>query len=160
MERSGSVVMPLSPPPSANKSHEELLQLLVRVQHLPGKTGSLAEAFAKELQVHMDKEEAYALPLLGILKEVLDGKLRPVSSRRASRLYQRMKEEYPEMLKGHRELVKQLSSLKKVGAEEGHLTAIRFAEALEQHAQEEEEILYPAALLAGKLASGFSKKAK
>ncbi len=108
----------------------------------------------------MDKEEAYALPLLGTLKDVLDGKLTRVYAERATKLYVKMREEYPEMLKGHRELVKQLSSLKKVGAEEGHLTAVRFAEALEQHAQEEEEVLYPAALLAGKLASGYSKKAK
>ncbi len=152
--------MPLSAPPSANKSHEELLQLLLSVQRLPGKTGSLAEVLAKGLQVHMDKEESYALPLLGILKDVLDGKLSRASAQRANKLYVKMREEYPGMLKGHREIVRLLSRLKKIGAQEGHLTAIRFAEALEQHSQEEEEILYPAALLAGRLASGHAGKPK
>ncbi|HEY4822360.1 MAG TPA: hemerythrin domain-containing protein, partial [Candidatus Bathyarchaeia archaeon] len=74
--------------------------------------------------------------------------------KRASRLYFEMKKEYSVMLKEHKEIIKLLSRLKKLGAEEGHLTAVRFAEALELHAKEEEEILYPAALLAGKLASG------
>ena len=149
--------MPLVPPPSANRSHEDLLQLLVGVQYLSGKTGSLAEDFAKKLKVHMELEESLAMPLLGILKEVLDGKLSKASSRRAARLYQRMKNEYPNMLNGHQQLIKQLTLLKKVATEEGHPTAIRFVEALQQHSEEEEEVLYPAALLAGKLASGYTK---
>lgn len=149
--------MPLVSPPSVNKSHEELLQLLVGVQHLSGKTGSLAEDFAKKLKHHMELEENVALPLLGIIREVMDGKLGKGSALRASQLYLKMRDEYPGMLKGHQELVKLLTRLKKVAAEEGHLTAVRFAEALELHSKEEEEVLYPAALLAGKLASGYAK---
>ena len=57
------------------------------------------------------------------------------------------------MLHGHKELYKMLERLKKVGAEEGHLTAVRFAETLEKHSQEEEEVLYPAALLAGRIST-------
>ncbi len=37
------------------------------------------------------------------------------------------------------------------------MTAVRFAEALEKHSQEEEEVFYPAALLAGKMASARPK---
>lgn len=147
--------MPLTPPPSAERAHQELLQLLVKVQHLSGKTGSLAEDLAKKLQVHMEKEESLVLPLLGLLSDLVSVKPRRGPVKRASRLYREMKQEYSGMLNGHREII--LSRLKKLGAEEGHLTAVRFAEALEQHAKEEEEILYPAALLAGKLASGDAK---
>ncbi len=132
---------------------------MVRVQHLPGKTGSMAEAIARELRHHMDKEEAYALPLLGILKDEAEGKLSRASAQRATKLYLKMKEEYPGMLRGHRELIKQLSRLKKVAAEEGHLTAVRFSEALEQHSQEEEDVMYPAALVAGRIAKEYVKKA-
>ncbi len=149
--------MPLTPPPSAERAHQELLQLLVKVQHLSGKTGSLAEDLAKKLQVHMEKEESLVLPLLGLLSDLVSVKPRRGPVKRASRLYREMKQEYSGMLNGHREIIKLLSRLKKLGAEEGHLTAVRFAEALEQHAKEEEEILYPAALLAGKLASGDAK---
>ncbi len=149
--------MPLTPPPSAERAHQELVQLLVKVQHLSGKTGSLAEDLAKKLHVHMEKEENLVLPLLGLLPDLTSGKPSQSSVKRASRLYLEMKKEYSVMLNGHREITKLLSRLKKLGAEEGHLTAVRFAEALEQHAKEEEEILYPAALLAGKLASGDVK---
>ncbi|HYY91547.1 MAG TPA: hemerythrin domain-containing protein [Candidatus Dormibacteraeota bacterium] len=61
------------------------------------------------------------------------------------------------MLSGHREIRKRLDRLKTIGSEEGHLTAVRFAEALEKHSQEEEEVLYPAAILAGRIASTESR---
>ncbi len=152
--------MPLSAPPSLDRDHQDLLQLLVRVQNLSGKTGSLAESLAKPLQEHMEKEESLVLPLLGLLRDFAKGEKGSASARRASRLYVMLQKEYPGMLRGHRELRKILEKLKKVGAEEGHLTAVRFAEALVRHSQEEEEVFYPAALLAGKTASAKVKAPK
>jgi hemerythrin-like domain-containing protein len=145
--------MPLSAPASMEKEHQDIWQLLIGVQNLSGKTGSVAEKLAKDLKAHIDKEESLALPLLGILRDLVDGKLSKASAQRASLLYVKFEKEYPGMLHGHKELYKALERLKKVGAEEGHLTAIRFAEALEKHSQEEEEVLYPAALLAGRTAA-------
>ena len=135
------------------KEHQEIWQLLIGVQNLSGKTESVAEKLAKDLKAHIDKEESLALPLLGILRDLVDGKLSKTSAQRASVLYVKFEKEYPRMLHGHKELYKVLERLKKVGAEEGHLTAIRFAEVLEKHSQEEEEVLYPAALLAGRTAA-------
>jgi hemerythrin-like domain-containing protein len=146
-------IMPLSAPLSLEKEHEEIWQLLLRVQHLSGKTGSIAEKLAKDLKTHIDKEESLALPLLGILKDIADGKLKNGVAKRASLLGSKFEKEYPGMLHGHRELRKFLERLKKVGAEEGHLTAVRFAEALEAHSKQEEEVLYPAAIVAGQMAS-------
>jgi len=111
------------------KEHQEIWQLLMGVQNLSGKTGSVAEKLAKDLKAHIDKEESLALPLLGILRDLVDGKLSKASAQRASVLYVKFEKEYPAMLHGHKELHKVLERLKKVGAEEGHLTAIRFAEA-------------------------------
>lgn len=148
-----SPFMPLSAPPSLEKEHEEIWQLLIGVQHLSGKTGSIAEKVAKDLKAHIDKEESLALPLLGILKDIADGKLKNGVAKRASLLGSKLEKEYPGMLHGHRELRKFLERLKKVGAEEGHLTAVRFAEALEAHSKQEEEVFYPAAIVAGQMAS-------
>jgi hemerythrin-like domain-containing protein len=145
--------MPLSAPASMEKEHQDIWQLLVRVQNLSGKTGSVAEKLAKDLKTHIDKEESMALPLLGLLRDLVNGKLSRASAKRASLLYVKFEKEYSGMLHGHKELSKMLERLKKVGAEEGHLTAVRFAEALEKHSQEEEEVLYPAALLAGRTAT-------
>lgn len=149
--------MPLSAPPSLNRDHEDLLHLLVSVQHLSGKTGGLAESLAKPLQQHMDKEESLVMPLLGLLRDYAKGKIGSASARKASRLYLKLQKEYPGMLRGHQELNRILDKLKKVGGEEGHLTAVRFAEALARHSQEEEEVFYPAALLAGKMASSRTR---
>ena len=145
--------MPLSAPASLEKEHQEIWQLLMGVQNLSGKTGSIAEKVAVDLKSHIDREESLALPLLGILRDLVNGKLTNASARRASSIYVKFEKEYPGMLHGHKELYKMLERLKKVGAEEGHLTAVRFAEALEKHSQEEEEVLYPAALLAGRIAA-------
>jgi hemerythrin-like domain-containing protein len=149
--------MPLSAPASIEKEHQEIWQLLIRVQNMSGKTGSIAEKLARPLKAHIDKEESLALPLLGILRDLVNGKLTNASARRASMLYLKFEKEYPGMLHGHEELRKMLEQLKKVGAEEGHLTAVRFAEALEKHSQEEEEVLYPAAMLAGRNATKQAK---
>jgi len=149
--------MPLSAPASLEKEHQEIWQLLMGVQNLSGKTGSIAEKLAMDLKSHIDREESLALPLLGILRDLVNAKLTNASTRRASSIYVKFEKEYPGMLHGHRELYKMLERLKKVGAEEGHLTAVRFAEAVEKHSQEEEEVLYPAALLAGRIAAKQNK---
>ena len=128
--------MPLSAPASMEKEHQDIWQLLIGVQNLSGKTGSVAEKLAKDLKIHIDKEESLALPLLGILRDLVNGKLSRASAKRASSLYVKFEKEYPGMLHGHKELYKVLERLKRVGAEEGHLTAIRFAEALEKHSRD------------------------
>src|SRR6266705_1346512 len=134
--------MPLSAPASLVKEQQEIWRLLMGVQNLSGKTGSIAEKVAVDLKSNIDREESLALPLLGILRDLVNGKLTNASARRASSIYVKFEKEYPGMLHGHKELYKMLERLKKVGAEEGHLTAVRFAEALEKHSQEEEEVLY------------------
>jgi len=150
--------MPLTAPASMEREHQDIWQLLLGVQNLSGKTGSLAEKLAKPLKVHIDKEESLALPLLGILRDIVNGDLSQGSAKRASILSVRFEKEYHEMVHGHKELAKVLDRMEKVGADEGHLTAVRFCEALKKHAQEEEEVLYPAALLAGRMASKQVKK--
>jgi hemerythrin-like domain-containing protein len=145
--------MPLTAPSTLEKQHEEIWKLLMEVQHLSGKTGSLAEKLVKDLKLHIDKEENLALPLLGILPDLASRKLSNASARRASQIHQKLEKEYSGMLHGHKELYKILERLKKAGEEEGHLTAVRFVEALEMHSKEEEEVFYPAAILAGRIAS-------
>ena len=91
--------------------------------------------------------------MLGLLQDLVGGRLSPAAARRAARLYSRMKKDYSRMSLEHQELSKLIGHLKSVGIEEGHVTAVRLAETLEKHVEDEEEFLYPAALLAGKVAS-------
>ena len=149
--------MPLLAPPSMEKEHQDIWQLFMGVQNLPGKTGTLAEKLAKGLKAHIDKEESLALPLLGILRDLADGRLNASTAKRASLISSKFEKEYPGMLRGHKELYKLLERLREVGDKEGHLTAIRFAFLVEKHSQEEEEVLYPAAILAGRAAARQAK---
>ncbi len=146
--------MAMSPPPSVEITRQELLQLLVVVQHLSGKTGVLGEELAKNLEPHLEREDKCALPLLGLLQTLATGKVTVTEARRASKLYSRLRRQYSSLSREHKELAKLIEQLKRVASEEGHLTAVRFAETLERHSQDEEELLYPAALLAGRIASG------
>jgi hypothetical protein len=61
----------------------------------------------------------------------------------------RLKAELPEMLEEHKAVVAALENLKKAAAAENKPEHARFADKLIVHAQTEEEVLYPAAILAG-----------
>ncbi len=148
-----SYPMAMARPPSVERTHQELLQLLMAVQRLQGRTGSCAEEVAKYLQPHLDKEDECTLPLLGLLQDLASRRLTLAEARRGARVYARLKSEYSHLTDEHRELIRLIEQLKAAGMEEGHLTAVRFAETLERHAQDEDELLYPAALLAGRLAA-------
>ena len=139
------------------KEHQDIWQFFMGVQNLPGKTGAIAGKLAKDLKLHIDKEESLALPLLGILRDLADGKLSASTAKRASIVSLRFEKEYPGMLHGHKELYKLLERLRDVADKEGHLTAVRFAVMVEKHSQEEEEVLYPAAIIAGRTAARQAK---
>lgn len=123
-------------PSSIERTPQELLGLMVATQHLQGRTGAIAAKLARTLQPHLDREGEYALPLLGLLRTLVKGKLNLAEVKRASTLYARLREEYPRMSREHQELAKLIGQLKKVSNEEGHPMATRFAEKLEQYAQE------------------------
>ena len=53
------------------------------------------------------------------------------------------------MLSEHREIVARLKTLTEVALKENKLDYVQFAEKLSLHAQTEEEVLYPAAILVG-----------
>jgi hypothetical protein len=67
-------------------------------------------------------------------------------------LTDRLKADMPRMLDEHKAIVGALAELKTAGKAESHPDAIEFADKLVLHAQNEEQVLYPAALLVGEYA--------
>ena len=61
----------------------------------------------------------------------------------------RLKADLGHMLLEHKEIVAALDALKEAAGSEGKTAAAGFAEKLMLHAQTEEEVLYPAAILIG-----------
>jgi len=128
--------------------HDELHSELAKATKEPGSIGEAAKAVAKVLHNHFVNEEAYAIPPLGLLPQLAAGK---VTNEMADvlKMTDKLKAELPIMLKEHEAIVSALDDLVRAAKSEGKQEYIHFAEKLKLHAQTEEEVTYPTALLVG-----------
>jgi hypothetical protein len=140
--------MALASPPSIKQEHEELHAELVAATKAGGKTGPAAQAVAQALHPHFMKEEEYALPPLGLLAVLADGKLPPDRDAVIS-MTERLRKDREHMLHEHKAIVRGLHKLMEAAKSENKPEYVHFAEKLKLHAQTEEEVLYPAAILIG-----------
>jgi hypothetical protein len=135
-------------PQSLKTEHEELHAQLARAVNSGGATSSAAEAVGRLLRPHFVKEEEYALPPLGLLRQLAEGKLSR-DMKDVVVMTDKLKAELPRMLEEHKAVVAALEQLVEAARKEGKTEHIRFAEDLMLHARNEEEVLYPAAILVG-----------
>lgn len=140
--------MALTSPPSLKHEHEELHAELVAATTAGGRIGAAAEAVARALHPHFVKEEEYALPPLGLLALLADGKLPPDRDAVIS-MTERLRKDLGHMLHEHKVIVIELQKLIEAAKSENRPEYVRFAEKLKLHAQTEEEVLYPSAILIG-----------
>jgi hypothetical protein len=128
--------------------HEQLHADLVEATNAGGRVGEAAKAVAKVLHEHFVKEEEFALPPIGLLSPLaggnIDGEMKNVIA-----MTDRLKAELHEMLEEHKAVVAALNHLIAAAKAENKPEQARFAEKLMLHAQTEEEVLYPAAILVG-----------
>lgn len=144
----GGKQMEIKIPASLKAEHEELHEELVRLTKAGGKTGEAARAVAKVLHPHFVKEEELAMPPLGLLRPLAEGRVRPEMAK-VVELTDKLKKDMPAMLKEHEAVVGALHALAEAGKQENKPAAQQFAEMLTQHAKTEEDVLYPAAILVG-----------
>ncbi len=135
-------------PDSLRIEHEHLDAELAAATKAPGRTGEAARLVAKIMHPHFLREDEYAIPPLGLLARLAKGHVTPDMGE-VLPLVARVKEELPLMLEEHKAIVGALQELAKVATEEGKPEYAAFAEQLRLHAQVEEEVLYPAAILVG-----------
>ncbi|MCI0695407.1 hemerythrin domain-containing protein [candidate division KSB1 bacterium] len=128
--------------------HDELHAELVKATKEPGKLGDAAKAVAKVLHEHFVKEEEYALPPLGLLPLLVEGKVTS-DMKDVLTMTDKLKAELPQMLAEHEAIVAALDNLAEVAKEEKKMEYARFAEKLKLHAQTEEQVSYPTAILIG-----------
>ena len=140
--------MKLETPEPLKAEHEELHARLVRATQAPGAVGAAAREVARLLHPHFVKEEQFALPPLGVLAKVARGQITPDMAP-VIPMTKRLRAELPAMLAEHRTIVDALEKLRAAAAAAALPEHERFAEALIQHAQTEEQVLYPAAVLVG-----------
>ena len=140
--------MLLKTPQSLKAEHDELHAQLAQARDAGGATGEAAAKVARALHPHFLKEEEYALPPLGLLPALAEGKVLPEMEAAVAMAY-RLKADLGHMLLEHKEIVDALEALKEAANSENNAAAAHFAEKLKLHAQTEEEVLYPAAILVG-----------
>lgn len=151
--------MEFNVPKSLKLEHEELHRQLKYFSSFPGDTGKAARELTSLLHHHFSKEERYALPPLSVLPELSSGigqeKLQAVLA-----LTDKLKQLLPEMLNEHKQILSALDALIKKAQIEAHTEVLDFAEKLKQHAQTEEDVLYPAAILVGDYLKAGNLEAK
>jgi hypothetical protein len=136
-------------PTSLKTEHEALHEMLGQATREPGAVGAAAREVARLLHPHFVREEEFAMPPLALLSALAAGEPTPDMAP-AIAMARRLQAELPAMLRVHGDIVKALEVLEAT-ARTAHLPAYEeFASALKLHAQTEEQVLYPAAVVIGK----------
>ncbi len=140
--------MELTVPQSIQTEHQELHRELAGALKAGGHTGECARAVMKVIQPHMAREEEYVAPALALLSAAAENRLTDDMAVFLPRIAL-LRGELPRMRREHATMVEALRELMRAATEERHAGIARVAQRLVAHAQEEEEILYPAAILVG-----------
>lgn len=140
--------MEIKVPKPLKAEHEELHGELVAATKAGGKVGEAAKSVAQVLHPHFVKEEEYALPPLGLLTMLAEGKL-PPDIPAIIAMTDKLKTELSLMLHEHKAVIAALHKLMVAAENDRMPEVVHIAEKLKLHAQTEEEVLYPAAILIG-----------
>ena len=131
------------------QEHDELHAQLHNATQAGGEVGDAAKALAKLMHPHFVKEDDFALPPLALLQPLALGAF---TAEMASvlTLTDRLAAELPTMLAEHKTIVAALERLGDAAKRAERPDIVEFARALTVHAQIEEQVMYPAALLVGR----------
>jgi hypothetical protein len=135
-------------PAPLREEHAELHAMLRKASSAPGAVGEAAREVARLMEPHFLREEEFALPPLGLLADVVRGAVRAEMAEVVP-LARRLKAELPAMFAEHRAIVAALERLRAAARAAQLAEYEAFALALMRHAEMEEKLLYPAAILLG-----------
>lgn len=142
------VDMAFRTPESLEFEHREFREHLDKAAASPGRTGEAARAVAEVLAPHILLEKEFAMPPLAALARLARGEIEPEMEHFIDKT-DAFKAELPRMLEEHKLIVNALRTLMQAATAEKQPSFAQFAQKLILHAQMEEEILYPAAILVG-----------
>ena len=137
-------------PESIRLEHEEIHAELVRATQLSGPVGDAARELAAVLHPHFVREEQIALPPLGLLAALARGEY-DAGMQQVLPMTDSLRAELPRMLQEHKAIHAATLKLGEVARAAKNEPVARLADALKVHAQSEEEVFYPAAILVGEL---------
>jgi hypothetical protein len=135
-------------PQSLQIEHTAIHDALSEATRVPGPVGVAATELAALLGPHFTRENAIALPPLGLLAALAAGET-PAGMDEALAMTDALRKELPRMLQEHTAIRAATERLRSAAQKEKAFAYEQFAEELALHARTEEEVLYPAALLVG-----------
>lgn len=136
-------------PKPLKSEHEELHAMLLRATKEGGALGNAAVKVARLMEPHFRKEEEFALPPIALLPRLASGDVTS-DLEEILVLSDRLQHQLPGMLNDHKEIVKALKELLAAARKTDRVEYAEFARQLIRHAETEEMVLYPAAILAGR----------
>ncbi|KWT69038.1 MULTISPECIES: hemerythrin domain-containing protein [unclassified Variovorax] len=142
--------MKFTTPQPLQREHEALHERLRKATQAGGEVGQAAQALARLMHPHFVKEDQIALPPLGLLVALSRGEDSDEMVE-VLELTDRLEAELPQMLEEHRSIVDALNKLREAAERAGSSDVVAFSEALVEHAQTEEAVMYPAAILVGQV---------
>ena len=137
-------------PGSVRIEHEAIQRELAFATRERGEVGAAARDLAKLLRPHFEREEQIALPPLGLVAALARGDDAP-ALRTVLPMTDSLRAELPHMMAEHVAIRAATKRLERVAGGVGNTRAVRLARQLALHARNEEELLYPMAVLVGEL---------
>lgn len=147
-ERKDGVKMDIKVPQALVKDHEEIDSMMERAIQEGGKVSEAAKILSAAVKAHITHEEKFALPPLGLLPDLVNGRLEDEMDV-ASEMADDLRSEMPQMLAEHKKINLALDDLDKAAAEENKPVYNEFVDWMKLHLLEEEQVYYPSALLVG-----------
>ena len=136
-------------PQSIAKEHAELHEALARAAEEGGEMAAAAHELEAALAPHFKREEQIATPPLGLLPALAHGDA-TAEMRFVLPMTEALERGLPQMLREHEAIRDAVTKFRATAERNGHQDYVRFADNLAAHAREEEELLYPAAILVGR----------
>ena len=135
-------------PKSLHEEHEEILQFVSRLAREDKPGADAAQRLARLLETHMHKEESFAAPPLGLLPRLARG---DIGAGMADAIAHTdwLRRNLHVMHSEHAMIAAALEELLQAAGPGAEPELVTFAEKLLNHARMEEEVFYPAAIVAG-----------
>ena len=135
-------------PKSLRLEHEEIHDFLAAARQEPGELGEALRRVARLLEPHFRKEEAFAMPPLGLLVRLARN---DVNSGMAD-VYPHtdwLKNNLPTLMAEHHAIAAAIEDVLAAARGAQRIDCVELAEKLLNHLRMEEEVMYPAAILVG-----------
>jgi len=137
-------------PESLRREHDALHGALESATKRTDAVGSAARDVAAVLHRHFVREEEIALPPLGALVDVARG-VTPAHVETLLTMTATLERELPQMIEEHRAIRAAVARLEIAARDAGATDLVTFAQQLALHARTEEEVMYPAAIVVGRM---------